>query len=175
MKIMFLDNGGAGFADFVEVAEGTTVAQFPADRLPDQRAEDLLIRLNRGPTTRDYVLQEGSSMSSRIRCPLPPKYACIGYRGETELTTRSWASPTKSVAATATWPTAWRLSAMSNDQHHSEIIEPSPDVRLGSTEAPAPALTTLQVRGLAHTQAEILRVIAKAIVSRSAGHSRRRR
>ena len=64
MRIMFLDNGGGGFADFVEVAEGTTIEQFLADRLPDQRAEDLLIRLNRGPTTRDYVLQPNDRVSA---------------------------------------------------------------------------------------------------------------
>lgn len=64
MKILFLNNYGGGFADFVEVAQGTTIETFIAERLPDQRSEDLLIRVNRGPTPRDYVLQDGDRVSA---------------------------------------------------------------------------------------------------------------
>ena len=32
MKILFINNDGGGFADWIEIAEGTTVRQFVADR-----------------------------------------------------------------------------------------------------------------------------------------------
>ena len=64
MKVLFLNNDGAGFADHVEVAEGTTIAKFLDERLPGRKADDLLIRVNRQPTARDYVLQPGDRVSA---------------------------------------------------------------------------------------------------------------
>ena len=63
MKALFINNDGGGFADYVDVAEGTTVAQFFAQQLPDRCAEDYLIRVNRQPVARDHVLQEGDRVS----------------------------------------------------------------------------------------------------------------
>ena len=63
MKVMFLNNDGAGFADFVEVAEGTSVQAFFNEQLPDRKTEDYLIRVNRQPTTADHALQEGDRVS----------------------------------------------------------------------------------------------------------------
>ncbi len=57
MKVLFLNNHGGGFADFVEIAENTTVEKFFAEHMPDCQAEDYLIRVNRQPVARDYVLQ----------------------------------------------------------------------------------------------------------------------
>ena len=63
MRCLYIDNDGGGFADYVEVAQGTTVEKFFSQRLPDRKAEDYLIRVNRQPVPRDYVLQEGDRVT----------------------------------------------------------------------------------------------------------------
>ena len=63
MKILIINNDGGGFADYVDVKEGTTVAQLFTERLPDRKAEDYLIRLNRQPVAADQVLHEGDRIS----------------------------------------------------------------------------------------------------------------
>jgi hypothetical protein len=64
MQILFINNSGAGFADYVDVAADTTIDKFIAARLPAQQADDLLIRVNRQPVPRDYVLREGDRVSA---------------------------------------------------------------------------------------------------------------
>lgn len=64
MRTLFINNNGSGFADYVEVAPGTTIEQFLSDHLSDCKAQDLLIRVNRQPVPRDYVLQEGDRISA---------------------------------------------------------------------------------------------------------------
>ena len=49
MKILLLNNDGAGFADYVETKPGITVAKFLAEHLPHSKPDDLLIRVNRQP------------------------------------------------------------------------------------------------------------------------------
>ena len=63
MKVLFLNNDGAGFADYVEVAAGTTVQQFFAQQVPHGQAADYLIRVNRQPVAANQVLQEGDRVS----------------------------------------------------------------------------------------------------------------
>ncbi len=63
MRILFINNDGAGFADYVEVAEGTTVAKLFAERVPHGRSDDYLIRVNRQPVAADQVLQDGDRVS----------------------------------------------------------------------------------------------------------------
>ena len=63
MKVLYVNNDGGGFADHIEIAEGTTVAQFFVDRVPHGRAQDYLIRVNRQPVPSDQVLQEGDRIS----------------------------------------------------------------------------------------------------------------
>lgn len=63
MQIMFINNDGAGFADHIEIADGTTVEQLFAARIPHGHPQDYLIRVNRQPTTADYVLQSGDRVS----------------------------------------------------------------------------------------------------------------
>ena len=41
MKILYLNNDGGGFADYVEIAEGTTVAKLFAERVPHGNAAGL--------------------------------------------------------------------------------------------------------------------------------------
>ena len=58
MRILFINNDGGGFADYVNVVEGTTVDKFFNEQLPGRKTEDYLIRVNRQPVPRDYVLQD---------------------------------------------------------------------------------------------------------------------
>ena len=64
MKVLFINNHGSGYADYVDVAEGTRIDKFVAEKLPSQGADDLLIRVNRQPVPADYVLQEGDRISA---------------------------------------------------------------------------------------------------------------
>ena len=63
MKVLFINNDGGGFADYVEVEPGTTSTNFVAKRLAGRRPEDYLIRINRLPVPPDYVLQEGDRVT----------------------------------------------------------------------------------------------------------------
>jgi len=63
MKLLFINNDGGGFADSIEVEEGTTVEKIFREKLPDRSAGDYLIRVNRQPVTRDQVLHDGDRVS----------------------------------------------------------------------------------------------------------------
>jgi sulfur carrier protein ThiS len=63
MRILFVNNDGGGFADYVHVTQGLTVAEFFHDEMPDRRPEDYLIRVNRQPVPRDYCLQENDRIT----------------------------------------------------------------------------------------------------------------
>ena len=63
MKILFINNNGAGFADHIEIADGTTVEQLFQKRVCEGRPADYLIRVNRQPASSDQVLQPGDRVS----------------------------------------------------------------------------------------------------------------
>jgi sulfur carrier protein ThiS len=63
MRVLVINNAGAGFADFVEVNEGTTVSQLFANTVKAGSPDSYLIRVNRLPVPRDQVLQEGDRVS----------------------------------------------------------------------------------------------------------------
>ena len=63
MRVLFINNDGGGFADYVDAADNMTVDRFFAERLPGRKAEDYLIRVNRQPVSRDCVLQEGDRVT----------------------------------------------------------------------------------------------------------------
>jgi len=63
MKVMFINNDGGGFADYVEVADGTTVGQFFVEKMPGMAASDILIRVNRQPVPADAVLHDGDRVT----------------------------------------------------------------------------------------------------------------
>ena len=63
MKCLFINNEGAGFANHIDVAPGTTVQQLFHKHLPERSAEDFLIRVNRQPASADQVLAEGDRIS----------------------------------------------------------------------------------------------------------------
>ena len=63
MQIMFINNFGGGFADYVNVEPGTSVERFFGQHMGEARPEDYLIRVNRQPVPRDHVLQEGDRIT----------------------------------------------------------------------------------------------------------------
>jgi hypothetical protein len=62
MRVLFINNGGGGFADYIDVQDGTTVAQLFEQRISG-RPQDYLIRVNRLPAARDQVIGEGDRVS----------------------------------------------------------------------------------------------------------------
>ena len=63
MKVLFINNDGGGFADHIEVTDGTTVGKLFQQRLSGKDAADYLIRVNRLPSSADQVLAEGDRVS----------------------------------------------------------------------------------------------------------------
>jgi len=63
MRILFINNEGGGFADYVDISEGQTVEQFFNDKMPGRKADNYLIRVNRQPVPRDYVLREADRIT----------------------------------------------------------------------------------------------------------------
>ena len=63
MKILWINNDGGGFADYVNVADDTTVEKFFSEKLSGRSPADYLIRVNRQPVPRDYVLKEGDRIT----------------------------------------------------------------------------------------------------------------
>ena len=63
MRILFINNDGGGFADYVEVAEDTAVQQLFEQRMPGAKAGSYLIRVNRQPVAQDQILREGDRVS----------------------------------------------------------------------------------------------------------------
>ena len=63
MKILFINNDGGGFADYVEVPTAVTVATLFQERVPHGKPQDYLIRVNRQPVAANYVLEEGDRLS----------------------------------------------------------------------------------------------------------------
>jgi hypothetical protein len=63
MKVLLIANDGGGFADNVEVADGTTVARLFEERFPARKSADYLVRINRQPAAADQVLQPGDRIS----------------------------------------------------------------------------------------------------------------
>ena len=63
MKILFLNADGGGFADYIEIEEGTTVAALFEQQMKDATPDDFLIRVNRQPSAAGEVLQENDRIS----------------------------------------------------------------------------------------------------------------
>jgi len=63
MRVLYSNNEGSGWADYVDVPEGKTVEQFFKDQMPGRTPADYLIRVNRQPVPRDYVLQENDRVT----------------------------------------------------------------------------------------------------------------
>ena len=57
MKVLFINNDGGGFADYIEVDEATTVRALFKREVPHGEPEVYLIRVNRQPAAADQILQ----------------------------------------------------------------------------------------------------------------------
>ena len=63
MKLFFINNDGGGFADTIDVADGTSITQLFEQRVPHAKPADYLIRVNRQPVAADQLLHEGDRVS----------------------------------------------------------------------------------------------------------------
>lgn len=63
MKVLYINNDGGGFADYVETADDITVEQFFAECLPGRSESDYLIRVNRQPVSREHPLCDNDRIS----------------------------------------------------------------------------------------------------------------
>lgn len=63
MRILFINNNGSGYADYVNIAENTTIDQFFAIKMQGEQTSDYLIRVNRQPVPKDYVLSDGDRVT----------------------------------------------------------------------------------------------------------------
>ena len=63
MKIFYINNTGAGFAEQIDVPQGTTLGDLFAQKMPKSDPQDYLIRVNRQPAASDEILVDGSRVS----------------------------------------------------------------------------------------------------------------
>ncbi len=63
MRILVINNDGGGFADYLDVDEGTTVRQLFEKQVPSAKPGSYLIRVNRQPVAPDQTLCEGDRIS----------------------------------------------------------------------------------------------------------------
>ena len=63
MRILFVNNLGGGFADFINVEEGTNIEKLFKQKMSNEQSADYLIRVNRQPVPKDYVLKENDRVT----------------------------------------------------------------------------------------------------------------
>jgi sulfur carrier protein ThiS len=63
MQILYINNSGGGFANFIDVQENTTIEKLFAEKMPDETSADYLIRVNRQPVPKDYTLKENDRVT----------------------------------------------------------------------------------------------------------------
>ena len=63
IKVMYINNNGGGFADYVNTPKGTTVEAFFKKHGKGGNAENFLIRVNRQPSPRNQVLKAGDRIT----------------------------------------------------------------------------------------------------------------
>ena len=63
MKILVINNDGGGFADDIDVPEGTSVQALFEQQVTSAKPSDYLIRVNRQPVAANQMLQDGDRVS----------------------------------------------------------------------------------------------------------------
>ncbi len=63
MRILVINNDGGGFADYLDVEAGLSVADLFRRQVSHGKPSDYLIRVNRQPTPPHQILQEGDRVS----------------------------------------------------------------------------------------------------------------
>lgn len=62
-KVLFINNDGGGFAQYVELSENMTVEQFFKDQMGDVKSSDYLIKVNREPVVANRVLEDNDRIT----------------------------------------------------------------------------------------------------------------
>jgi len=57
MRVLYINNAGTGWADYIDVPEGQTIEQLFREKMPGEKASDFLIRVNRQPVSRETALK----------------------------------------------------------------------------------------------------------------------
>lgn len=63
MQVLFINNGGSGFADKVQCPDGETVGEFFNRTMRGEAASNYMIRLNRSECAVGDVLKDGDRLS----------------------------------------------------------------------------------------------------------------
>lgn len=63
MRIMYINNSGGGFANYMEIQENTSIEKLFQDKMPHEKSQDYLIRVNRQPVPKDYILKENDRVT----------------------------------------------------------------------------------------------------------------
>ena len=63
MRILYINNAGTGWADYIDIPEGKKVEELFSEKMPGSKPDDFLIRVNRQPVVRDHVLQENDRVT----------------------------------------------------------------------------------------------------------------
>ena len=95
MKILLINNNGAGFADFVEIAEDTTVQKLFAERIPYGRVQDF-------PCDSNFLLVKKNCQFSNSLPPAEP-LRCGGLGDRRGLRTSLFLEKTRQSPA---WPSS---------------------------------------------------------------------
>jgi hypothetical protein len=84
VKILFVNNDGGGFADYIDVPHGTNVQELFERQMHGAKADNYLIRVNRQPAARDQVLVEGDRVSmtpTKIEGARTARHHCLCAAG----------------------------------------------------------------------------------------------
>jgi len=60
---MYINNAGGGFANYMNVEENTSIEKLFKQKMPHEESHDYLIRVNRQPVPKDYVLKENDRVT----------------------------------------------------------------------------------------------------------------
>ena len=63
MKIFYINNTGSGFAEQIDVPDGTSLGALFSQKMPQAAPQNYLIRVNRQPAASDEILVEGCRVS----------------------------------------------------------------------------------------------------------------
>lgn len=73
MRIFYLDNAGGGFADHIDIPEGTTIGELFRQRKPDAFPEDYKVRVNEKTVVLDASLSIGDRVEITPTTVLQPE------------------------------------------------------------------------------------------------------
>jgi len=60
---MYINNAGGGFANYMDIEENTSIGKLFKQKMPHEESHDYLIRVNRQPVPKDYVLKENDRVT----------------------------------------------------------------------------------------------------------------